>query len=80
MLSYDPRGMTWDQYVMLMAELFAPQNLGYVTEDKWMDWAKSLNGIGYFVDSGVPDPRGFDNWQDWAKQMVGILSITPQQI
>jgi hypothetical protein len=34
-----------------------------------------MNGIGYFVQSGVPDHRGFANWQDWAQQMTGIMSL-----
>lgn len=78
MIVYDPRGMTWDYYCKLMAELFAPNQLGFVPEEKWRDWASGLNGIGYFVESGVPDPRSFERWQDWAEQMVGIMSVIPQ--
>lgn len=75
MISYDPRGMTWDQYCKLMAELFAPQQLGYVVEDAWRSWVDGLNGIGYFVQSGIPDHRPYENWQDWATAMVGIMNI-----
>ena len=78
MICYDPRGMNWQQYCGLMNELFAPQQLGMVPEDKWRQWVDGLNGIGYFVQSGVPDHRGFANWQDWATQMSGIMSISPQ--
>ena len=78
MITYDPRYMKWDQWCSLMAELFAPQQLGTVTEDKWVDWAAGMNGIGYFMESGVPDPRVFKTWQDWAAALCGILSITPQ--
>ena len=78
MITYDPRGMTWDQYCKLMAELFAPNQLGYVTEDNWRSWVSGLNGIGYFVQSGVPDHRGFDTWQQWAQQMCGIMSLEAQ--
>ena len=78
MITYDPRGMTWDYYCKLMAELFASNQLGFVPEEKWRDWVDGLNGIGYFVESGVPDHRGFAKWQDWAQQMVGIMNITPQ--
>jgi hypothetical protein len=62
-----------------MAELFAPNQLGYVPEEKWQDWVNGLNGIGYFVESGIPDARGFKNWQDWASQMTGIMSVTSQR-
>lgn len=75
MISYDPRGMTWDQYCKLMAELFAPQQLGYVAEEAWRSWVDALNGIGYFVESGIPDHRPYENWQDWAMAMVGIMNI-----
>ncbi len=75
MISYDPRGMTWDQYCKLMAELFAPQQLGYVVEEAWRSWVDALNGIGYFVESGIPDHRPYENWQDWAMAMVGIMNI-----
>lgn len=75
---YDPRGMSWDQYCKLTAELFSPNQLGYVPEERWRDWVSALNGIGYFVQSGVPDHRNFDDWRDWAKQMVGILSVSQQ--
>jgi hypothetical protein len=34
-----------------------------------------MTGIGYFVNSGVPDSRGFDSWQDWAQRLVGIMDI-----
>jgi hypothetical protein len=70
--------MKWDQWCALMAELFAPNQLGTLPEDKWVDWAAGMNGIGYFMESGVPDPRGFKNWQDWAAALCGIISITPQ--
>jgi hypothetical protein len=75
---YDPRGMTWDQYCRLMAELFAPQQLGYVPEEDWRQWVDGLNGIGYFVESGVPDHRGFKSWQEWAERMAGLMSVVPQ--
>ncbi len=75
-ISYDPRGMDWPTYVKLMNELFAPNQLGYVEEENWKDWVSGLNGIGYFLQSGVPDARNFNNWQDWAEQMVGIMSIS----
>lgn len=75
MITYDPRGMTWDEYCKLMAELFAPNQLGYVTEDNWRSWVDAITGIGNFSNSGIPDSRGFATWQDWAKQMVGILNL-----
>ena len=75
MIAYDPRDMTWDQYNKLMEELFAANQLGNVPEENWRDWVDGLNGIGYFVQSGVPDHRGFATWQDWAVQMTGIMSI-----
>jgi len=75
MLSYDPRGHTWDSWCSLMAELFAGQQLGTVPEERWTEWASGMQGIGYFVSSGVPDPRGFDSWQDWAQRLTGIMTI-----
>ena len=75
MVTYDPRGMDWNQYCKLMEELFASNQLGHVPEERWRDWVDGMNGIGYFVQSGVPDHRLFDNWQDWAKSLVGIMSI-----
>jgi len=79
MIVYDPRNMTWDYYCRLMEELFAPNQLGHVAEKDWRTWVDGLNGIGYFVMSGVPDHRGFATWQDWAAQMVGIMSVDPQR-
>lgn len=75
MITYDPRGMEWDQYCPLMAELFAGQQLGTVPEERWAEWVDSFSGIGYFVNSGIPDSRGFDSWQDWAERLVGIMDI-----
>jgi len=75
MITYDPRGMSWDKWCALMAELFAANQLGTVPEDKWRDWASGMQGIGYFVNSGTPDPRLFDDWQQWAEQLVGIMTI-----
>lgn len=75
MIVYDPRGMSWDQYCKLMAELFASNQLGYVPEERWRDWVDGLNGIGFFVQSGVPDHRGFDSWQRWAEVMAGLMSV-----
>lgn len=80
MIAYDPRGMDWDQYCRLMFELFGSNQLGTVPEEKWRDWVDGMNGIGYFVESGVPDHRPFDTWQDWAKAMAGTMSVTPVQI
>ena len=75
MVIYDPRGMNWDQWCPLMAELFGAQQLGTLPEEMWKDWADGMSGIGYFNNSGVPDTRNFNNWQDWAEQLVGIMSI-----
>lgn len=78
-MTYDPRGQTWDSWCALMAELFAPNQLGTAPEEKWRDWASGMQGIGYFVNSGVPDPRGFKTWQEWASSLCGIMAIEPQQ-
>lgn len=75
MVTYDPRGMSWDQYCKLMEELFAPQQIGHVPEDKWRDWVDGMNGIGYFVQNGVPDHRGFTDWREWANAVVGIMNL-----
>jgi len=75
MITYDPRNLTWDQWCARMAELFAGQQLGTVPEERWKDWANGMQGIGYFVQSGVPDARGFDDWREWAERMAGIMSI-----
>lgn len=75
MITYDPRGMTWDQWVRLMDELFSANQLGTVPEERWRDWVAGMNGIGYFVQNDIPDARGFNNWRDWAQQLVGIMNI-----
>jgi len=75
MISYDPRGKTWDSWCALMAELFADNQLGTVPEEKWQNWGIAMLGIGNFAQSGVPDPRNFANWQLWAAQMTGIMSV-----
>jgi hypothetical protein len=58
-----------------MAELFATQQLGTVPETHWRDWADGMQGIGYFVQNGVPDHRGFENWENWAERVVGIMNV-----
>ena len=75
MIVYDPRGMTWDQWCALNAELFAPQQLGTLPEDRWREWGDAVSGIGYFMESGIADTRGFETWEDWAKHMCGTMSI-----
>ena len=77
MITYDPRGMKWEQWCSLMSELFAGQSLGVLPEDKWKDWANAFAGIGYFASSGAPDSRGFATWQEWAARLVGIIAIDP---
>ena len=79
MTTYDPRGMTWDNWCALMAELFAANQLGTAPEANWKQWADGMQGIGYFVNSGVPDSRMFDDWQSWAQQLVGIMTIQEQK-
>lgn len=75
MTTYDPRGHNWDSWCALMAELFAPQQLGTLPEDRWQEWGDAMAGIGYFMSSGVPDTRTFANWQDWASSLVGVMGI-----
>jgi hypothetical protein len=75
MVTYDPRGMTWDQWCPLMNELFAAQNLGVVPEDQWESWANAMSGFGSFQSSGVGDSRGFDTWQDWAYHLIGTMVV-----
>jgi hypothetical protein len=80
MFTYDPRGHTWDSWCALMAELFASNQLGTLPEEQWRLWADGMQGIGYFVQSGIPDHRGFPTWDEWAKSLCGIMSIQPSQI
>ena len=77
MTMYAPRGHTWDSWCALTAELFAPQQLGTMPEDRWREWADGMAGIGYFMNSNVPDSRSFADWSDWAASLVGIMSINP---
>lgn len=71
--------MEWTQYCGLMAELFASNQIGTVPEENWRDWVDGLNGIGYFVNSGIPDQRMYSNWQEWAQALVGIMSLSTQE-
>lgn len=80
MVAYDPRNMTWPEYCKLMVELFAPNQLGYVEEENWRQWVNGINGIGYFMESGIPSHEGFEHWQQWAEQVCGILSVTVGEI
>ena len=75
MVVYDPRGMTWDGWCALMAELFASNQLGTLPEERWREWGDAVSGIGYFESSGIADTRNFDTWQDWAFHMVGTMTI-----
>lgn len=75
MVVYDPRGMEWDQYCALMAELFAGNQIGTVPEENWRDWVDGINGIGFFAQSSVPDQRMCETWQEWAELMVGIMDL-----
>ena len=75
-----PDTNTWNVWCQRMAELFATQQLGTVPEENWQDWASGMQGIGYFVQNGVPDPRGFDVWQDWAERVVGSMNIQGNEI
>jgi hypothetical protein len=75
MVTYDPRGMSWDQWNALTEELFAQQQLGVVPEDRWHEWVDALVGVGLFQNSGVADSRGFDTWQDWATHLLGTMSV-----
>jgi len=75
MVTYDPRGMTWDQWCRLMSELFASQSLGTLPENKWQEWADAVAGISNFMASGVADSRGFKTWQDWAAHLTGTMTI-----
>ena len=75
MITYDPRYMSWDEYCALMAELFAGNQLGTVPESQWREWVNGMNGIGNFVQSAIPDSRGYDDWRDWASAMCGIMSL-----
>jgi hypothetical protein len=58
-----------------MEELFAANQLGHVPENDWRVWVDGMNGIGYFVQSGIPDHRLYSNWKEWAQQLVGIMSL-----
>jgi hypothetical protein len=68
--------MVWDEYCKLMEELFAPNQLGHVPETEWRSWVDGMNGIGYFVQSGIPDHRMYDDWKGWAEAMCGIMNVS----
>jgi hypothetical protein len=75
MTTFDPRGLSWEVWCELMADLFAAQQLGTVPEEQWKEWGDAMAGIGYFMSSGVPDTRTFERWEDWAAALVGIMDI-----
>lgn len=75
MTTFDPRGMLWDNWCSLMAELFSAQQLGTLPEDRWREWGDGMAGIGYFMNSAVPSTHSFETWQEWAENLVGIMSI-----
>ena len=79
MVTFDPRDLDWDDWCARMAELFAANQLGTVPEENWTDWASGMQGIGYFVESAIPDPRGYNDWQDWATSLVGIINVDTKQ-
>ena len=79
MVTYDPRGMSWDKWCALTSELFGANQLGTIPEARWKDWVAGMQGIGYFVQNGVPDARGYHDWREWAKNMVGIMNISQNQ-
>jgi len=72
---YDPRDITWERWCAHMAELFAANQLGTLPEAEWETWASAISGIGYFINSGVPDPRGFKTWQEWAVVLTGCMNL-----
>lgn len=80
MISYDPRGMDWDEYCKLMEELFAPNQIGNVTEEDWRTWVDGLNGIGFFAQSAIPGHEYYEDWQSWAQAMCGIMNVTIREI
>jgi len=75
MITFDPRNMTWDYWCSLLAEQFASNQLGTIPEEQWRVWADGMQGIGYFVQNGVPDHRGYETWQDWANALCGFMNI-----
>lgn len=75
MMCYDPRGMDWNLYCNLMAELFPTNSLGYYPEDKWRDWVTGLQGISLFVQNAIPSEHQCATWQEWASQMAGIMVL-----
>jgi len=77
MIVYDPRGHSWDTWCSLMAELFASNQLGTIPETKWRTYADALNGIGYFVNSAIPDQRNYKTWQEWATALSGVMRLNP---
>ena len=76
MVTYDPRGMTWDQYCNLMQELFSISPFGSVDESHWQDFGIRMIANGYFANSAIPDPRAYPTWQNWAEALRGILSLS----
>lgn len=80
MIVYDHRDLSWEYWCAKMAELFSANQLGTVPEEQWVDWAQGIAGIGYFTQSGCPDPRGFDNWRDWAAQLTGSMNLVKPNV
>lgn len=75
MLSYDPRGMTWDTWCKLMCELVASQQLTPVPESAWPSWVSSFLTYGNVAQQGVPSAHGFRTWREWAEQLMGLADF-----
>jgi len=78
MISYPPDNVSWEYWVGSMAELFSANQLGTVPEERWRDWVDGMQGIGYFVQNGIPDHRGYNDWRSWARDTAGIMNVIYQ--
>ena len=78
MISYPSTNVSWEDWCGSMAELFASNQLGFLPEEKWRDYADGMQGIGYFVQNGIPEHRNYSDWRSWANDLAGIMNVIYQ--
>lgn len=69
-----PVGVSWSDWNGNMLHYFGEEQLPFVAEDNWQEFARAMGSLTTFSSYGFPEPEMYDDWRNWANAIIVIVN------
>jgi hypothetical protein len=69
-----PIDVTWENWNGNLIHYFGEEQLPYLPEENWADFARVMGSLTTFSSYGFPGPEMYTDWRDWADAIIIIVN------